>query len=667
MKRFLLLLTCLTLLCLPALAELAPPPNDSGFAGVWIETDGYGTLTLFDSGDAMMEYYDGTVTITTWGLAEDGYRFGEGMWYNSPMVLRSEDVLDVSDGWMVFIREGSDAEIPAPELDLVPVGEEGAPFCGTWQLDAIEIDGESYSPSLLGMDMEFTLTADGLATIVIDGEETLCTWCVSGPAVLIDVDILLPDEKGCLVLSDESAAMIFVRVPEEPAPAEPTQDAAHTPALDAAEEDFFGAWTLSSIEIEGETYDPALFDMHMSITFAPDGMATLIDGDEVESDFWFYADGQMTVMDSAFFIDAQDCLVFADPTAAMIFTRSEDIEIPTAPAAAAPAYEAAPSSPEDFFSAWALDIIEMDGESYPADLFGMSMCIVFDADGTVSIYADGSMESGTWSYSDGHMTVEGSVLFIDTQGRLILADESAAMIFVPTTDVPEVAVNDTPGDAESPFVGQWYMCYCQTGGLTGDLRTMGVTATLTLFSDGTGMLTGVADEYGAWYEDEGIVRFGESGMPLTLLGDPDAPFLQYGSTMGGYMIFSQDESAQWDPVLLDTPAAPSIPDAAANAPAAAASGSISTGVKYTCTSFTSAGFTMGAASLGAEYALLFHEDGTVDFTVAGFTATGLPCTVNADGQYAIDYYGTPILCVPTDAGVDLDYFGAMTLHFVPAP
>lgn len=560
MKRFLITLTCLLLICLPVLAENTDLPlAGTGLPGVWVETDGYGTLTLYADGSAVMEYYDGTVTVTTWGLTDDGYRFGEGMWYNSPITLLSEDVLDVSNGWMVFTREGMDVEVPETRLDLVPVGEEGEPFCGAWQLDAIVIDGESYSPALIGMTMDFTLTADGLATIVIDGEETRCTWCVSGPAVLIDVDMLLPDEEGRLILSDEGATMIFVRVPEEaPAP--------------------------------------------VGLTGAPAG------------------------------------------------------------------FTVAPAAPEDFVGTWVLDSIEIEDESYPADLFGMSMYLVFEDGGIVSFYEDGGMESGAWEYADNFVTMEDSVLFLDPQGRLILADESAAMIFVPTTDVPEVtagvASDDASADAASPFEGQWYMVYCQTGGLTGDLRTMGLTATLTLFSDGTGILSGIADEYGPWYEDEGITRFGESGMPLTLLGDPDRLFLQYGSTQGGYMIFSQDESAQWDPSLLAAPEAAAAPAVGPATPSSG--GGILTGVRYVCTSFTSSGFTMDASNLGAEYAVIFHENGQADLTMAGVIVTGLSYAITADGQYAIDYYGMAFLSTPTDSGVDMDYAGAMTLHFVPA-
>ena len=58
MKRIVSLLLFVLLLTLPALVG-------SGFPGVWIETEGYGTLTIYADGTAVMEYYDGTVTETT--------------------------------------------------------------------------------------------------------------------------------------------------------------------------------------------------------------------------------------------------------------------------------------------------------------------------------------------------------------------------------------------------------------------------------------------------------------------------------------------------------------------------------------------------------------------------------------------------------------------------
>jgi hypothetical protein len=40
--------------------------------------------------------------------------------------------------------------------------------------------------------------------------------------------------------------------------------------------------------------------------------------------------------------------------------------------------------------------------------------------------------------------------------------------------------------------------------------------------------------------------------------------------------------------------------------------------------------------------------------------------LTADGVYSINYYGTVFNCTPTDTGFDMDYYGTMTMHFVPA-
>ena len=62
MKRFFALLLGCMLLCPLARAEQA-----SSYVGIWIENDGYGTLTIRADNTACMDYYDGTVTETTWG------------------------------------------------------------------------------------------------------------------------------------------------------------------------------------------------------------------------------------------------------------------------------------------------------------------------------------------------------------------------------------------------------------------------------------------------------------------------------------------------------------------------------------------------------------------------------------------------------------------------
>jgi hypothetical protein len=194
---------------------------------------------------------------------------------------------------------------------------------------------------------------------------------------------------------------------------------------------------------------------------------------------------------------------------------------------------------------------------------------------------------------------------------------------------------------------------------------MGLTGKLVLNADGTGEMTGIADDAGNWYDDEGQVRFGKADTALTLL---DGGFLRYGTELAGYMVFSQNESATWAPAPAATPVPTAAPTAAPAVPAApAVSGNVQyVGQKFICKNYTTFGMLMDASMLGAEYALHFHENGTADFTMAGFTVSALPYTVTAEGVYAINYYGTMFNCVPTATGFDMDYYGTMTMHFVPA-
>ena len=226
------LLLFVLLLTLPALAE-------SGFPGVWIETEGYGTLTFCEDGTAVMEYYDGTVTETTWGPAEGGYRFGEGQWYSSPMALLDDNTLSVSDGWMIFAREGF---LPATDQALLlgaqPVGESGYPFCGTWALESVVLDGEAYDPAIFGMSMELVLSSDGLCTSSDGMDVYTTTWFEAYGNAMVEGDVLVLNEEGKLVMSAEDSEMIFAlvkwefAVEEEPVEAIPEPTATPVPAAE---------------------------------------------------------------------------------------------------------------------------------------------------------------------------------------------------------------------------------------------------------------------------------------------------------------------------------------------------------------------------------------------------------------------------------------------------
>jgi len=246
----------------------------------------------------------------------------------------------------------------------------------------------------------------------------------------------------------------------------------------------------------------------------------------------------------------------------------------------------------------------------------------------------------------------------------------------------EEAPAEAAASASGDFVGTWHMVYLSSGGFTGDMRPMGVNYTLELRADGTGTVDYPDVTDGIWYEEDGFTYFGQGGdnadMPMALL---DNGFLQYGSDLGGYMVFSQDVNAVWDPsmaipvaepVATEEPvAAPEVTEAPVQDPAGDMYARMNR--KYVADTYTAFGQTMDASMLGSEYSVFFREDGTCDFGIAGMVVPNLPWGLQkvATGltevdAFVINYYGTMFNAVITDTGFDMDYYGTMTLHFEPA-
>jgi len=96
-------------------------------------------------------------------------------------------------------------------------------------------------------------------------------------------------------------------------------------------------------------------------------------------------------------------------------------------------------------------------------------------------------------------------------------------------------------------------------------------------------------------------------------------------------------------------------------------------IKFVATTYTSFGTTVDASTLGAEYAVTFHANGTCEFVMSGMSTPGLTWGLQAVAMgltkieaFVINYYGTAYNFIPTETGFDMDFYGTMNLHFVPA-
>jgi len=97
---------------------------------------------------------------------------------------------------------------------------------------------------------------------------------------------------------------------------------------------------------------------------------------------------------------------------------------------------------------------------------------------------------------------------------------------------------------------------------------------------------------------------------------------------------------------------------------AAAGGEIAMETCYVCVKYRVEGFEGDAAMLGARYDVTFHANGTADITIAGMTLNNMSYS-REGSDLVVDYAGNPMRCTPTETGLDLDYFGTMTMVMVP--
>ena len=531
-------------------------------------------------------------------------------------------------------------ETPWPELDL----SNGQYFVGTWQT----ADGS----------MTLTLNEDGTASSVEPGEEPYALrWYADYGTAYVGETVneaaqVTFDGTGNIVLKMGDQQIVLAPYVEKK-------------VIEGAD------------ELLGDWYD----DIDNKLTLVNDGTLThtySFDG-WVDTYAWDVVDGAAVVTEGPWSglpitLENGILIITNDEGIFQIFSRDGDLSAYYGDNEGCDMPEAMPVGPEGepYFGAW------------KADMYGMVITLTMNPDGTCAMEMMGEAEPAVWAVVDGKANVMGDELYIDGDGKLVY--EAQGMVF---TKVEDTSSGDEMTDEElmaflallgqlagseggeeipeemKPYVGTWHLVYMATGGLTGDLRSMGLTGKLVLNADGTGEMTGIADDAGSWYDDEGQVRFGKADTALTLL---DGGFLRYGTELAGYMVFSQNESATWAPAPAATPVPTTAPTAAPAVPAApAVSGNVQyVGQKFICKNYTTFGMLMDASMLGAEYALHFHENGTADFTMAGFTVSALPYTVTAENVYAINYYGTMFNCVPTATGFDMDYYGTMTMHFVPA-
>lgn len=627
--------------------------------GTWESSDK--TVEITEDGKLKMVYKsDGYTNHMQWEIIDGMPTVSLGTWKGS--------TIQFVDGYLIInysveqklTRVGDVPEIyVGPGGFEVPADDASADFLGNW----VEDDGRG----VLTFNADFTAVMN-----FTDGRVYDMNWKTTEDGAMFtsgnwfDTAMVIEDEN---TLNIGDGWMILYR--------EGTQDSGDempvAQPIGAEGEAYFGTWTMD------------LGGMAMNLTLNQDGTCAMEMFGESEPGVWSIVDGKANIMGDEIYIDGNGNLVV--PSADMVFTKaggaaSSGTEQPAA------AVDYVPSVADDFIGGW---ICKADPN--------MQILLL---EGEANLIDGGELYTTTWALADGvaefdgmkfYITENYSIGILDMYGELVefergYVEKPKASAVAPETDDSDEMSDEEllallallgqmeggEGSSElpealQPYVGTWHMVYMATGGLEGDLRTMGINAKLELNADGTGKLSGAADDAGKWYDDEGQVRFGQAESPLTLL---DGGFLRYGSQLAGYMVFSQDANAVWSPA----PAATVVPVATA-APAAPAASFDSyedyMDIKFVATTYTSFGTTLDASTLGAEYAVTFHANGTCEFIMAGINTPGLTWGLQEVAMgltkaeaFVISYYGVNYNCIPTATGFDMDFYGTMNLHFVPA-
>ena len=328
--------------------------------------------------------------------------------------------------------------------------------------------------------------------------------------------------------------------------------------------------------------------------------------------------------------------------------------------------------PDEYLGVWYGVSMEMEGDVLPLADLGMEVTVTIGADGTAEMNMGGEVDVAQCMMNDGALVVDTMTGTLQ-DGELVLSDDGVLIRMnreKPETDVSVSAINENA--TIDDFIGVWTLVRVTTDGMTLPAEAAEMAGdTLTIYGDTCDLTMQGMTLDGLPCRMEGyslLVSIIEGDASITLRED------------GTLILESVDIALQYERAG-DTPEAPAAPagEATPEPTAEPAHEPAVTGAeimlenKYVLIDADVNGYNMTAAMLGNyEYSVLLHQDGTVDFVMAGADIPGLVWTYGKvptdagelDGVI-IDYYGQPLYLVPTDSGFDMDYFDSMRMHFAP--
>ncbi len=216
---------------------------------------------------------------------------------------------------------------------------EAADYTGVWYLNAMEAEGESYSPATFGIEMSIELKDDGTVVGISsmgggEAEPQAGVWEIDGDHVNVTIDestLAMKLEDGALIGESDGQKMVFGREKVEVEVYVPA-----APKADATVEDYAGKWVSAKIGTEGIYMDAAALGLEFNANI--EGTTITLDGilfssEAVEATF---ADGALTYAAE----DPENALLagltaqlLEDGNISMLVTFSDSMEFIMQPAA----------------------------------------------------------------------------------------------------------------------------------------------------------------------------------------------------------------------------------------------------------------------------------------------------------------------------------------------
>ena len=312
----------------------------------------------------------------------------------------------------------------------------------------------------------------------------------------------------------------------------------------------------------------------------------------------------------------------------------------------------------DVLGEWKLALMVSGGQEINPSLFGLEITLTLNADGTGALVSEDEDTLAWYTNQEGVLFIgsgaqddlpvgyeDGCLVVLEDEDKMIFAREGSEALALPEPQPVE------GGDA---YVGSWRLDSMLLDGTEFKAADFGLEMALTLKDDGTAVMVSDDRQQMIWYVKDGIAYAGvgsDDDVALTL----DENGCLTISEADGKMIFVRDAEGE----------------TAAPAPAPGAAVQDDDGllmnVKYMAASFSSAGITMDAAYLGAEYSIVLHEDGSCEYIQAGAAFPDMTWKRTGDDSLMLDYmngvYSYTLLM--KDGKLDLD-FGGMIITYEPS-